>query len=148
MIIQNFTPIQSLTGGILIGLSAVILMLFNGKIAGISGITKGVISKDCPTPHERNWRLYFLFGLVLGGLIITQLLPSVTSPVSIFTPFKMILAGLLVGIGTSLGNGCTSGHGVCGLGRRSTRSLSSVITFMSTGFITVYFLFHILKIGA
>lgn len=148
MVIQGFTPFQSLAGGILIGISAVILMLFNGKIAGISGISKGIISKDCPTPHEKKWRIYFLVGLILGGMIIIQLLPSVTGPVAIFAPLRMILAGLLVGIGTSLGNGCTSGHGVCGLGRRSGRSLASVITFIGTGFITVYFLFHVLKIGA
>ncbi|MBC7475290.1 MAG: YeeE/YedE family protein [Candidatus Sericytochromatia bacterium] len=147
MQIVNFTPIYSLAGGILIGISAVILMLFNGKIAGISGISKGVISTECPNPHERKWRIYFLTGLIIGGIVIMQFLPSMTSIPVTLSPFKMVIAGLLVGIGTSMGNGCTSGHGVCGLGRRSLRSLASVITFMSAGSVTVFILFHILKIG-
>ena len=105
MVIENFTPFQSLAGGILIGTSAVILMVFNGKIAGISGITKGIISHEYSTSHEKNWRIYFLAGLVLGGIIIIQLLPSVTASIAGFSPFKMIIAGLLVGIGTAAGTG-------------------------------------------
>ena len=128
MEIVNFTPLMSLVGGILIGLGAVLLMLFNGKIAGISGISKGIISTNCPSPQERNWRIFFVLGLVLGGGIMIMLLPEMTAKAFKIEPLQVILAGLLVGYGTSMGNGCTSGHGVCGLGRKSTRSLASVVT--------------------
>ncbi len=147
MEIVNFTPWQSLAGGLLIGLAAAMLMLFNGKIAGISGITKGIISKDCPTPQERNWRIFFIVGIMLGGVVITMFLPDMTAKVHSFNYIQLIIAGLLVGVGTAIGNGCTSGHGVCGLGRRSIRSLASVLTFITAGYLTVYFMFHILKIG-
>ncbi|MFN8575715.1 MAG: YeeE/YedE family protein [Candidatus Sericytochromatia bacterium] len=146
MEIVNFTPFPSLIGGLMIGLASVLLMLFNGKIAGISGITKGIISPQCDE-HERKWRIAFVTGLILGGFITIQLIPNLTAKFLNANIIQMIIAGLLVGFGTALGNGCTSGHGVCGLGRRSTRSLYSVITFISVAMITVYIMFHILKIG-
>jgi len=131
-------------GGILIGLAALILLFFNGKIMGASGISKGIISEDCPDPQERKWRILFVTGMIFGGFLISFLLPEMTAKTSSFSPGKMIIAGLLVGFGTAMGNGCTSGHGVCGLGRRSFRSLVATITFMASGFTTVFILFHVL----
>jgi uncharacterized membrane protein YedE/YeeE len=147
MVIENFTPLPSLVGGLMIGGASALMMLFTGKIAGISGITKGVISDDCKTSQERNWRISFLTGLLLGGFLIAQMMPNLTAKVASLNYLQMVIAGLLVGIGTSLGNGCTSGHGICGLARRSPRSLASVVTFMAFGFITVYVLFHVLGFG-
>lgn len=144
MVIENFTPISSLIGGILIGIASSIMLLLNGKIAGISGITKGIISSDT-SAEDRKWRIFFISGLLLGGLGIVVLMPEMTAKFSEFSPVQIIIAGLLVGVGTSLGNGCTSGHGVCGLGRRSPRSLASVATFMAVGFFTAYIMFHVLN---
>lgn len=137
MIIENFTPVSALVGGSLIGTAAALLMLFDGKIAGISGITKGIFSK-CPTPHERLWRVAFVAGLITGGLLIIQTMPAATAWMMKLNPVQMAIGGLLVGIGTAMGNGCTSGHGVCGLARRSPRSLAAVLTFMSVGFLTMF----------
>lgn len=138
MQIINFTPMASLFGGILIGLAAVILMLFNGKIAGISGITKGIFSNACATAPERLWRITFVLGLMVGGAFIVATIPSSTVVGKSLDISTMIIAGLLVGVGTAMGNGCTSGHGVCGLARRSRRSLTSVISFMTAGFVTMF----------
>lgn len=146
IVIENFTLIPSLSGGIIIGLSASLLMLFNGRIAGISGITKGLITKE-HSNNEKYWRLFFLIGLLMGGFIISITMPSMTAKSSKLHPIQMIISGLLVGIGTSLSNGCTSGHGICGLARKSTRSIVSVIIFMLSGFFTVYILFHVLGLG-
>lgn len=147
MEVINFTPLTSLAGGLLIGTAAALLMFFNGKISGISGISKGIINKDCPTPQERRWRISFVLGLIIGGILVSLIFPQFTGKIVEQPPIKMIIAGLLVGYGTSLGNGCTSGHGVCGLGRKSVRSLASVITFMTSGFVTVYILFHVFNLG-
>ncbi len=144
MTIENFTPIASTIGGLIIGLSAVLMLLLNGKITGISGISKGLLSN---TGHERNWRALFILGIVLGGAPIVFLLPEQTAQVISAPPLQMILGGLIVGFGTAMGNGCTSGHGVCGLGRRSVRSLSSVLTFMAAGFITMFVMTHVLEIA-
>jgi uncharacterized membrane protein YedE/YeeE len=146
MEIVNFTPVASLIGGLMIGGAATVMMLFNGKIAGISGVTKGFLFGS-KAPEERNWRMAFIVGILLGGIIISQIIPESTAKVGNFNYLQMVIAGLLVGIGTSLGNGCTSGHGICGLARRSPRSLASVVTFMAFGFISVYVLFHILGLG-
>lgn len=147
MQIENFTPLPSLLGGLLIGGASVLLMLFNGKIAGISGITKGIVLGDCPTPQERFWRIAFLAGLILGGAGIVLALPTMSAAPLQMGPLQMALGGLLVGFGTAMGNGCTSGHGVCGLGRRSPRSLSSVLTFMAAGFATLFVMTQILQIA-
>lgn len=146
MIIENFTPWTSLLGGLMIGSASALLMLTNGKIAGISGITKGILSPTCES-DDRKWRMAFVFGLLLGGAGIVAFLPGMTALNLSFNLWQMVLAGLLVGVGTAMGNGCTSGHGVCGLGRRSSRSLASVLTFMGTGFVTVFIMFHVLKMG-
>lgn len=146
MIIENFTPWLSLSGGILIGTAASLFMLFNGKIAGVSGITKGIFS-HCPTPQERMWRSAFVMGLIISGAVVIAIAPQMTAlPFTMSLP-QMIVAGLLVGFGTAMGNGCTSGHGVCGLGRRSKRSLASVVTFMAAGFVMMFVMTHILGIA-
>lgn len=138
---EQFTPIASLCGGILIGLSASLLLLSDGKIAGISGILGGLLS---PTPNDTAWRLLFLCGLLTGGLLFQLLSPEVFTIGITRSTSALILAGLLVGFGTRLGNGCTSGHGVCGISRFSPRSLVSTVTFIVTGAITVHLINHLL----
>ena len=143
MEIINFTPYSALLGGALIGLSAAVLLLFKGRIAGISGIAGGVI---LPEKGDIPWRILFLVGLVVGG-VLYQLLgisPSVESIQPVTGKVGLILAGLLVGIGSALGTGCTSGHGICGLARRSVRSLVATLTFMLTAMITVFIVRHLL----
>jgi uncharacterized membrane protein YedE/YeeE len=138
---ENFTPIASLCGGMLIGLSASILLLCDGKIAGISGIVGGLLK---PIPNDTAWRILFVVGLLTGGFLFRLFAPQVfTFSISRSTG-ALILAGLLVGFGTRLGNGCTSGHGVCGISRFSTRSIVATITFMVTGIATVYIINHLL----
>jgi uncharacterized membrane protein YedE/YeeE len=142
MEIINFTPYSALIGGALIGLSAAVLLLFKGRIAGISGIAGGVI---LPEKGDIPWRILFLVGLVLGGLLY-QLLgisPSVEKIQPVTGKIGLIAAGLLVGIGSALGTGCTSGHGICGLARRSFRSLIATLTFMLTAMITVFIVRHL-----
>lgn len=137
MTIENFTPWTSLSGGLLIGLAAVLLLLFNGKIAGISGITKGLFSSEA---NEVFWRLAFIAGLILGGWGFVAFFAEMTAaPLELPLP-QMVFAGLLVGFGTAIGRGCTSGHGVCGLGRRSPRSVLAVLSFMLSGFISMWLL--------
>ncbi len=132
--------IAALAGGMLIGLSATILLAFDGRIAGISGMVNGAM-KFKP---EENWRWLFIAGMLAGGFLYEYLFASEPTPLSSFAPGAMIIGGLLVGFGTHLGNGCTSGHGVCGLGRLSFRSLTAVITFMITAIITVFITHHVL----
>ncbi len=122
-------------GGILIGLSAWLLLAGLGRVAGISGITCAAALDRLP---QDRWRWAFLAGLVLGGTVFAHWLGTTTPSGAPRPPALMALAGLLVGYGTVLGHGCTSGHGVCGLGRRSLRSVVAVITFMCTAFLTVY----------
>ena len=132
--------LTALVGGMLIGLSATILLAFDGRIAGISGIINGAIKFK----KEENWRWLFIFGMLAGGFLYEYLFTSEPTPLSSFAPGAMIIGGFLVGFGTRLGNGCTSGHGVCGLGRLSFRSLMAVITFMVTAIITVFITRHVL----
>lgn len=132
--------INGVIGGVLIGLSASILLLFNGRIAGISGMINGALEFT----SSQLWRWYFLGGMLLGGILFEYVLPLPSTPSYPFSPILMILGGFLVGFGTRMGNGCTSGHGVCGLGRLSVRSLSAVISFLLSGMVTVYFTRHIL----
>jgi len=130
---DSFTPISALIGGALIGLSASLLMLFNGKIAGISGLFADLVS---PRSSDRSVSLYFVGGLLLAG-VIARLAHASSLPAS--TPSLAVgaVAGLLVGFGTRLGSGCTSGHGVCGLSRLSKRSLVATLTFIAVGMATV-----------
>ena len=137
-----FTPWASLFGGVLIGLSAVMVMALFGRIAGIAGITQGAMALP-GAAKDRDWRWAFLAGLILAPLAVTVLGGTVAHTVP-DNLVGMALAGLLVGLGTALGSGCTSGHGVCGLARLSGRSLAAVVTFMAAGFVTVFVLRHIL----
>jgi uncharacterized protein len=137
---HNFTPMASLLGGILIGVSASAMLLFDGRIAGISGILGGVLM---PIKGNTEWRIYFLAGLLMGGLLLRTLLPAAFD-FGIVRPLPLlVVAGLLVGFGTRLGSGCTSGHGVCGIGRLSPRSLAAAVTFILTGSLVVYLLNHL-----
>lgn len=142
MLATTFTPIEALIGGGLIGLSAVLLMFFLGRIMGISGIVGGLFSPDGKKDYA--WRIPFILG-VIGApatyLLLSAKHPEISAPPDVLI---MTLAGLLVGFGASTGSGCTSGHGVCGLSRLSGRSLVSVLTFMAAAFITVFIVRHVL----
>jgi uncharacterized protein len=135
----HFTPLASLAGGAIIGLSAGLLILLAGKIAGIAGIVGGLINGA----KDRTWRVLFVIGLLASPWLWQRFasLPDLTMIAS--TPW-LIVAGLLVGIGTRYANGCTSGHGICGLSRYSVRSLAAVAAFMGAGFFTVFIIKHIL----
>ena len=136
---EHFTPASALLGGVLIGLSAVLLMLTDGRIAGISGITAGVLA---PRRGETGWRIAFIVGLI-GAPLVLQAVAGPVAPISITSSLPLLIgAGLLVGIGTRLGSGCTSGHGVCGLARFSPRSAAAVVTFLLTAMLTVYLMRH------
>ena len=139
-LMAEFNWISGLTGGLLIGLSATVLLAFNGQIAGISGILSGGLGGV----SDALWRRLFIAGMLLGGGIYEYLLAPAPTPASEFSPWAMVVGGLLVGFGTRLGNGCTSGHGVCGLGRLSVRSLTAVATFLSVAMVTVLLTRHIL----
>ena len=127
--------VEPLIGGALIGLSAVLLLLFNGRIAGISGILAGVL---LPQEADNAWRLSFVAGLVFGGMVLAIAMPEMFPPAPLRSAPTLAIAGLLVGVGTRLGSGCTSGHGVCGIGRFSVRGLVATVTFIATGALTVY----------
>ena len=139
----HFTPWASLAGGILIGIAAAMLILLNGRVLGISGMLGGLLS---PRRGDAGRRLAFLLGMVAAPVAFTLLTPAgFVEPPHIDAGFGAIVAaGLLVGLGTRLGSGCTSGHGVCGLARLSPRSLVATITFMAAGFLTVYLVRHVL----
>lgn len=138
---SHFTPIPSLIGGVLIGLSTSMLLLFNGRVAGISGIFGGVLIRR---PGDVSWRLYFLAGLLAAGLVMALLLPSAFPREALRSTPVIALAGLFVGFGTRLGNGCTSGHGVCGISRLSARSIVATVVFMTTGVLSVFVVNHLL----
>lgn len=134
-----FTPWSSLLGGMLIGLAAAMFVLLNGRIAGISGVLGGLLT---PLRGDVLWRVAFIGGIVIAPLAYSlfQVLP----PVQIDADYAaLVVAGLLVGVGTRYGAGCTSGHGVCGLSRLSLRSLAATATFMGAGFATVFVLRHL-----
>ena len=134
---ENFTPISAALGGAMIGLSAVWLMASAGRIAGISGILGGALKAP---KTDKLWRWTFLLGLGLGPLLVGLFKPSTLQVSFPTTGPLLIVAAVLVGIGTQLGNGCTSGHGVCGNARLSIRSLIATLTFMATGVLTVFIL--------
>ena len=131
----EFEVIKPLIGGMLIGLSAAILMLTKGRIAGISGIVEGVLR---PKSGDVMWRVIFLAGLLVGGMVMAMLLPERFDLTTNRTIQMTAVAGLMVGIGVHIGCGCTSGHGVCGISRISLRSLVAVPTFMGTGALVVW----------
>ena len=137
----NFTPIPALVGGALIGLSASAMLLLNGRVAGVGGILGGAIR---PAKNDISWRLSFLSGLLVGGLLLAAFYRAALPSVSTGVPLGLVAAaGLLVGVGTQLGNGCTSGHGVCGLSRASVRSLVATGTFMAAGALSAFYVQHI-----
>lgn len=138
MVIEGFTPVSALIGGMLIGTAAVLLLLLNGRIAGISGIAGGLLR---PRADDVGWRVMFIVGLMIGagayGLVTS-------GPIVIEASWPVIIAGgLLVGFGTQLGGGCTSGHGVCGIARLSPRSIFATIIFMLAAIVTVYVTRHV-----
>ncbi|MCK9554148.1 YeeE/YedE family protein [Aquamicrobium sp.] len=136
----EFTPVQSLFGGALIGLSAVLLMAFHGRIAGMTGLLAGLL----PGISDRGWRLAFLAGAVVAPLLIVNLLGFGIGFQS-ETPLPwIVISGLVVGVGVTFGSGCTSGHGICGNARLSPRSIVATLTFMLTTGITVYVIRHLL----
>lgn len=135
----EFTPLSALIGGALIGLAATLLYAGLGRIAGISGLLNQAIEQR----GDRGWRIAFLLSLMLGAALWFAFGVGVPAPRSDFPLGWLIASGLLVGFGTRLGNGCTSGHGVCGLARLSRRSLAAVLVFIASGMATVYVLRHL-----
>jgi uncharacterized membrane protein YedE/YeeE len=135
----HFTPASSLIGGLLIGLSASVLILFIGRIAGISGILGGLVR---PRRGEVGWRIAFVAGLLAAPALYSLFVAPSESRIDAGWPV-LVAAGLLVGVGTRYGAGCTSGHGVCGLARLSPRSLAAVIAFMASGFLTTFVIRHV-----
>lgn len=130
----HFTPLESGIGGVVIGAAASMLILFCGRVAGISGILGGVLSR---ANNDKGWRIAFLLGMVLSPVLWRLVAPLPAVSISASWPM-LVAAGLLVGVGTRYGSGCTSGHGVCGLSRLSVRSLVATLTFMAAAFITVW----------
>ncbi|MGY3041413.1 putative membrane protein YedE/YeeE [Rhodanobacter sp. TND4EL1] len=143
MTIVNFTPLTGFAGGLLIGIAASVLLWFNGRIAGISGIVDGAMAKP---GSETIWRWLFLLGMLGGASIEFWLIPARRAFETGLSWPIFLLAGVLVGIGTRLGGGCTSGHGVCGLGRLSGRSLVATASFLTTGVLTVFIVRHVFGI--
>ena len=137
---ENFTPVPALIGGVMIGVAATALLLVNGRIAGISGIFGGLVP---PARGDALWRLLYLAGLVAGALAWRVIRPDDVVPAFDASLPVIALGGLLVGFGTRLGGGCTSGHGVCGIGRRSPRSIVATAAFMATAGVTVFVARHV-----
>ena len=136
---QSFTPWSSLAGGVLIGIAAAMFVLLNGRIAGISGVLGGLLR---PLSGDVGWRLAFVGGLVAAPLVWLVFGPWPAPRIDAGWP-SLVVAGLLVGLGTRYGAGCTSGHGVCGLSRFSPRSLAATVAFMAAGFATVFVVRHL-----
>ena len=141
----NFTPLSAMAGGALIGISVTLLLLFNGRIGGISGIMNGVFFAP---KNDRIWRLIFLAGLVTGAFLLQLLAPDFNVPRQNYPLLLLGLGGFLIGFGTRMSGGCTSGHGICGIANLSIRSLIATLTFMGTGIMTVYIIRHVLELAA
>ncbi len=136
---ENFTPISALIGGGLIGLSAALLFLFNGRIAGVSGVAGGLLSF---ARGDTLWRATFLGGLIIGALLY-QIVDPVSAEITITDSIPLLIGGgLVVGFSTRLGGGCTSGHGVCGIGRLSLRSIVATVCFLASAMATVAVIRH------
>ncbi|CAH8197598.1 MULTISPECIES: YeeE/YedE family protein [Vibrio] len=133
-------PWESLFGGVLLGISATLMLLFNGKIAGISGVLTGLMT---PKTRDFAWRLLFALGMVSGGVLGVLFFSAEVPQTFTIGSGMLVLAGLLVGIGTRLGNGCTSGHGICGIGRLSPRSIVATCVFMVVAAMTVFVRLHL-----
>ena len=139
---DTFTPSASLAGGMLVGVAAAMFVLLNGRIAGISGVLGGLLK---PASGDVGWRIAFVLGLV-GAPLAYALFASVPIPRIDAGSARLVVAGLLVGLGTRYGSGCTSGHGVCGLSRLSLRSLAATAAFLAAGFATVFVARHLLGV--
>jgi uncharacterized membrane protein YedE/YeeE len=139
----NFTPWPSLTGGIILGIASALFILINGRILGISGILGGLLP---PKVGDTTWRIAFLLGMFAAPTVFHAVVPAeyITAPRIEATEWMIVVAGLLVGVGTRYASGCTSGHGVCGLSRLSPRSLVATASFMGAGFVTVYVVRHLI----
>ncbi len=137
---QSFTPWHAATGGVLIGVAAAILLLFNGRIAGVSGIVAGLLN---PVRGDWPWRAAFVLGLLVAPVLYAVAAGPLVSVIDAGYPV-LVAAGLIVGLGTRYGSGCTSGHGVCGLSRLSPQSLVATLSFMGAGFATVFVIRHLL----
>jgi uncharacterized membrane protein YedE/YeeE len=139
---NHFTPGMSLLGGILIGLAAVMLLYFKGRIAGVSGVLGALLQRGSTPEGHYSWRIAFIAGLLLSSAVygLFAVMPAAQIDASYAL---LVIAGLLVGFGTRMGSGCTSGHAVCGLARLSTRSIAATASFMVSGFVTAYVLFHV-----
>lgn len=139
MAIENFTPWSALAGGMLIGLAATLLLWLTGRIAGVSGIAGALLGRP---GADQIWRVMFIAGIVIGAGLYGLAAPT---PIEIEASWPvLIIGGLLVGFGTQLGNGCTSGHGVCGIARLSPRSIVATLVFMASAMATVFFVRHII----
>lgn len=142
----NFTPWLSLAGGLLIGLATLMLMYFKGRVAGISGVIGSLMQVKNTPPGHFSWRIAFVLGLVLSSAIYGLFAVMPASEINANYGL-IVLAGLLVGFGTRMGSGCTSGHAVCGLSRLSVRSIAATFSFMASGFVTAYIVFHVLGVA-
>ena len=137
----SFTPMASLVGGVMIGVAALLLMLLHGRVMGMSGIIGGIVR---PAARDNvQWRLLFVAGALLGPLAVIYLVGQSVDVVPVASGLLLPVAGFLVGLGTAIGSGCTSGHGICGLARLSMRSAAAVGMFMITAVITVYIVRHV-----
>ena len=137
----HFTPLTALSGGILIGLAALLFLLIQGRVAGISGILAGLLA---PATPDTGWRWRFIGGLGVGGALGFWLLGLPAPELGQVSWHWLLVGGLLVGFGAKLGNGCTSGHGICGIGRLSVRSIVATLLFMLAGMVTVFIMRHVL----
>ena len=138
----HFSPWAALTGGIVLGVASAAFVLVNGRVLGISGILGGLL---VPQRSDASWRVFFLLGLILAPASLSLVAPELVGAPRIDAgTASIVAAGLLVGLGTRYGSGCTSGHGVCGLSRLSPRSLVATLAFMASGFATVYLIRHVL----
>lgn len=132
---------EQILGGMIIGLAATMMLFFTGRVTGISGIMGGILN---PTTRDKDWRIYFILGLILGGGFLRLIKPEFFTVISSAGTLDYIVAGFLVGFGTLLGNGCTSGHGVCGISRFSPRSIVATVTFITAGVLSVV-LFRLMR---
>ncbi|MEK9960357.1 MAG: YeeE/YedE thiosulfate transporter family protein [Rhodobiaceae bacterium] len=143
--VESFTPLASLAGGVMIGVAALLLMLVHGRVMGVSGILGGLI-----VPSDKSdvrWRVLFVIGVLAGPFVIMALTGAPVDRTPVASGFTLPIAGFLVGLGTAIGAGCTSGHGICGLARLSIRSAVAVGMFMGTAIVTVYIVRHMLQGG-
>ena len=142
---DSFTPLASLVGGVMIGLAALLLMLAHGRVMGISGIVGGIVVPAAKS--DIGWRILFVIGVLAGPFVIMALTGAPVERTGVASGFMLPGAGFLVGLGTAIGTGCTSGHGICGLALLSVRSAAAVGMFMTTAIITVYVVRHLVPGG-